>query len=117
MNLPLLIFTKYKNSFTVHVENLEQLDVSQIQQLQDFVSSRNGVFDFESYTFSIQKKLEYDEFRSLLKHSSIDATCKEKRVKSPQNIQLPEPYLLWLKGNYRGNQRDIVDAEIKNRGI
>lgn len=130
MNIPLLIFTKHKNSFSVHVDNLEQLDVTKIQKLQEFVSKRNGIFDFESYTFSIQKKLEFDDFVLLLKHSNIDATCKENRVKSAQNIEvefgkykgmlyseIPDNYLLWLKANYRGSQRAIIDAEIKSRSL
>lgn len=125
-----LTFTKYKSSFSVHVDNLEELHVEQIQQLQEFVSQRKGVFDFESYTFSIQKKLEFYEFVSLVKNCSIDATCKENIVKNPQNIQvefgkykgmlyseLPDVYLLWLKGNYRGSQRSIIDKEIKSRNI
>ena len=47
-------FTRFKNSFTVKVDNLEDLEVSQIKNIQEFVKQRSGVFDFETYSFSIQ---------------------------------------------------------------
>ena len=130
MNKPLFVFTQNKNSFSVYIENLEQLLVKQIKEIEDFVSLRNGIFDFNTYTFVIQKKLEFNEFISLLKYSGIDASFKEKilKVKNSEKIEfgkykgmffseLPDAYLLWLKKNYRGSQRDIIDNEVSNRNL
>ena len=127
---PKLIFTKYKKSFSVHIENLEKLSVEQIQTIEAFVSARNGVFDFESYTFVIQKKLEFNEFVSLMKHSSIDAIFQEKiilektdakiefgKYKGMKYNEVPDSYLLWLKANYRGKDRDIIDTELQTRSL
>ena len=125
-----LVFTRYKSSFSVHVENLEALAVAQIKELQEFVSSRNGVFDFDTYTFVIQKRLEFKEFVELLKHSKISSTCREYMLTQKQHIKvsfgkykgmlysdLPDAYLLWLKSSYRGKERDIIDAEISSRNL
>jgi len=125
-----LVFTKYKSSFSVLVENLESLEVSQIKQLQEFVSLRSGVFDFDTYTFVIQKRLEFYEFLELLKYSNISSTCREHILTQKQNVKvsfgkhkgmmysdLPDSYLLWLKSSYRGKERDIIDAEIKARKL
>lgn len=124
------VFTKYPSSFNVHVENLEELSVEQIQQIEEFVNNRKGVFDFDTYSFAIQKRLEYNEFISLLEHSSIAFACREKILKTEQKVKvafgkykgmfysdIPDAYLLWLKGNYRGKDRDIVDAEISFRNL
>jgi hypothetical protein len=124
------VFTRHAHSFSVNVTNLEELSVEQIQDIETFVDLRNGVFDFETYTFVIQKKIEYDEFVSLIKHSSIQATSEEKKVKIQQKVRvefgkykgmfysdIPDSYLLWLKSNYRGKDRDIVDAEINFRTL
>ena len=46
----LFIFTKYSKSFSVHIKNLEQLTVEQIQEIESFVKVRNGIFDFNTYT-------------------------------------------------------------------
>lgn len=125
-----LIFTKYHNSFSVHVENLEELSVEQIQLIQDFVEKRRGVFDFDTYTFVIQKRLEFNEFVFLLESSSISSTCREHVLETKQTVkvafgkykgmlysEIPDAYLLWLKGNYRGKERDIIDAEISFRKL
>ena len=125
-----LVFTQYKSSFSVHVENLEKLEVSQIQELQEFVSSRNGVFDFNTYTFVIQKKLEFKEFLELMKYSTISSTCREHILTQKQHVKvsfgkykgmlysdLPDSYLLWLKSSYHGKERDIIDAEINYRKL
>ena len=130
MNKAQLILTKQPNSFSVHVENLEQLTVPEIQVLETFVSVRNGLFDFNTYTFFIPKRLEFDEFEMLLEHINISATCKEKIIKVQQKAkvefgkykgmyysELPDAYLLWLKSNYKGKDRDIIDAELNFRTI
>lgn len=130
MAVPYFIFTKFSNSFMVHVKNLEQLSVDQIQNIEAFVRARKGVFDFSSYTFVIQKRLEFIEFVSLVEKSSINAVCEEKisnmaqkekvefgKYKGMYYLELPDSYLLWLRSNYGGKDRDIIDAEIKFREL
>ncbi len=125
-----LVFTHYANSYSVRIPNLEQLSVEQIQELQNFVSSRNGIFDFNTYSFVIQKRVEFSEFVSLLNHSNIDARCEENVIikqsyprigfgqyKGMQYNELPDSYMLWLKTNYRGFERDAIDVELKRRSI
>jgi len=127
---PKFIFTQFKNSFSVKVENLEELEVSKIKEIQDFVSKRNGIFDFDTYSFVIQKRLEFNEFITLLERSSIDALCKEEFLKIQHQVrvgfgkykgmlysELPDSYLLWLKANYMGKDREVIDSEIKNRSL
>ncbi len=125
-----LIFTHYHNSYSVKVLNLEQLSVEQIQQLQKFVTIRNGVFDFNSYSFVIQKRVEFYEFLALIKYSDIDAKCEENIIikesqprigfgqyKGMQYNELPDSYMLWLKINYRGHERSTIDKELKKRSL
>ena len=125
-----LIFTHYHNSYSVKVLNLEQLSVEQIQQLQKFVTIRNGVFDFNSYSFVIQKRVEFYEFLALIKYSDIDAKCEENIIikesqprigfgqyKGMQYNELPDSYMLWLKINYRGYERSTIDKELKKRSL
>jgi hypothetical protein len=130
MSKPHFLFTKYVNSISVHVKNLEELSVAQIQSIEAFVRERKGIFDFNTYTFTIQKRLEFNEFISLLQNSSLDATCEEKIINIRQRervefgkykgmfyCDLPDAYLLWLKSNYMGKDRDIVEAELKFRSM
>ena len=124
------IFTKHPNSFSVFVENLEQLSVAEIQNIETFVTTRQGFFDFESYTFSIPKRLNFDEFLTLLGHVEIDVKCEEKtlEIQSYKKIEfgqykgmfyseLPDSYLVWLKSSYRGIDRDSIDRELKRRNL
>ncbi|QFR43266.1 putative quorum-sensing-regulated virulence factor [Sulfurimonas xiamenensis] len=130
MIVPYFIFTKYPNSFSVYVKNLEDLSVEQIQKIEAFVKERKGIFDFSSYTFVIQKRLEFGEFVSLLQKISINAKCEEKFLKTQQTQRvefgkykgltysdLPDSYLLWLKSNYKGKNRDAIDAELHYREL
>ncbi len=125
-----LIFTHYHNSYSVKIPNLERLSVEQIKQLQHFVSSRNGIFDFDSYSFVIQKRVEYREFIALIKHSNINARCEENIIvkqfqprigfgqyKGMQYNELPDSYMLWLKANYRGYERDTMEKELQKRNL
>ena len=127
---PHLIFTKYKNSFSVHISNMEKLSVVQIQKIEYFVSARKGIFNFETYTFEIQKKIDFPEFISLLNHVGLDSHCEENVIisrfqprvgfgqyKGMQYNELPDSYMLWLKANYRGADRDIIDKELKKRNL
>jgi hypothetical protein len=125
------IFTKYQNSFSVKVQNLEQLSVEQIQEIENFVRQRKGIFDFETYTFVIQKKLEFEEFTTLLQFLKIEAKCRESdflsvasevkisfgKHKGMYYSELPDSYISWLKVNYRGDERRFLDAELKRRKL
>jgi len=130
MPKPIFTFIQYKNSFEVKIKNLENLEVSQIQEIQEFVSIRKGIFNFDTYSFAIQKKIEFFEFLNLLKNTNIDAVIDEeilvvkhqKRVdfgkyKGMLYSEIPDSYLLWLKSNYMGKDREIIDIEIKNRKL
>ena len=125
-----LVFTQYAKSFSVHIRNLEKLTVEQIQGIEDFVKLRNGIFDFNAYTFSIQKKIEFPEFVELIEHSNIQAKLSEHiiQVKSQPRVgfgqykgmqynELPDSYMLWLKSNYRGYDRDTIEKELKRRKL
>ena len=124
------IFTEYAKSFSVHIPNLEKLSVEQIQNIQNFVQVRKGIFDFNRYTFSIQKKIEFEEFCELIKHTEIEAKLSENIIyresqprvgfgqyKGMQYNELPDSYMLWLKTNYRGQDRDVIDKELKRRKL
>ncbi len=130
MNKAHLIFTKYTDSFSVQIKNLEELSVEQIQQLEHFVENRKGLFDFDTYSFIIKKKLEFYEFVSLMKHVGINNYCEEKvlmtetkaridfgKYKGMQYKELPDSYLIWLKSTYRGKDRSSIDNELKNRSL
>jgi hypothetical protein len=130
MATPLFIFTALKNSFKVHVENLESLNVNQIKDIQMFVDKRKGVFDFNTYTFVIQKRLEYKEFVKLIALTGLNVRCQDNPIisqvkprvsfgqyKGMQYSELPDSYLLWLKGNYSGYDRTIIEDELKARKL
>ena len=124
------IFTSLKNSFSVHVPNLEKLSVKQIKDIEDFVNARNGVFDFNSYSFVIQKRLSFNDFMHLIKSCGIKADFEEKvytdnntkkvefgKYKGMLYSEIPNNYLIWLKKNYIGKDIDIIDKELKKRDI
>ena len=125
-----LIFTQYRNSYSVKIPNLEKLSVEQIQQLQEFVTIRKGIFDFNSYSFVIQKRLEFHQFLSLINYTDIKADCEENLIvrenqprvgfgqyKGMQYNELPDSYMLWLKANYRGQDRETLEKELKKRKL
>lgn len=127
---PFFIFTQLNSCFKVKVANLENLSVEQIKSIQNFVEVRKGVFDFDTYSFVIQKKIEFSEFLSLLKHLGIDAECEEEfefsttdakiefgKYKGVSYTEVPDSYLLWLKSNYNGKDRETITNEIQRRGI
>jgi hypothetical protein len=127
---PHFLFTKQKNSFSVHVKNLESLSVKQIQEIEYFVDTRNGYFDFATYTFTIQKNLDYHDFVKLLHALHVDATTQELILSVPSSerinfgqykgmlySELPDSYLLWLKNNYIGKDREVICNEISKRTI
>ncbi|ABB44317.1 hypothetical protein Suden_1039 [Sulfurimonas denitrificans DSM 1251] len=124
------VFTKHQNSFSVHVKNLELLLVEQIKEIETFVELRRGFFDFNTYTFSIKKRVEFIEFKALVETIFTDSFCEEVVLKIPQKnrveygkykgmiyCDLPDVYLLWLKSNYHGKDREIIEAELKSRDL
>ncbi|MBA1432375.1 MAG: DUF3820 family protein [Epsilonproteobacteria bacterium] len=131
MPKPHFVFTQRKNSFSVHIPNLEALDVATIQAIEDFVAKRKGIFDFNSYIFSIPKRIEFHEFVSLLKHLGIEAECIQKELSAePQSntvsfgqykgmaySELPDAYLVWLKNNYRGKELKYIQQELQSRNL
>jgi len=125
-----LIFTHFHNSYSVSIPNLEKLSVEQIKELEYFVSSRNGIFDFETYSFVIQKRLELYEFSALINHLGIDARIQERIIiketeprigfgqyKGMQYSELPNSYMLWLKTNYKGFDKEKIDKELRKRNL
>jgi DNA polymerase III subunit epsilon len=130
MATPRFTFTAYTNSFKVIVENLEELSVEQIQEIEAFVLKRKGVFDFHNYSFSIQKRLGFSEFVQLLKELELNARCVENiqvpkirerisfgQYKGMLYSELPDSYLLWLKNNHNGKDRDKVLKESQKRKL
>ena len=131
MPKPHFIFTQRKNSFSVHIPNLEELSVTEIQVIETFVANRKGIFDFNSYTFAIPKKIELEEFVSLLRYCNIDAECSQKRLAATSHSKtvsfgqykgmlysdLPDAYLLWLKDNYRGKESKVIQDELRKRNL
>ena len=127
---PDFIFTKYAKSFSVYITNLEQLTVEQIQEIENFVKLRNGIFDFNTYRFTIQKKIEFSEFVELIECSNIQAKLSEHIIqvkfqprvsfgqyKGMQYNELPDSYMLWLKSNYRGYDKETIDKELQRRKL
>ncbi len=127
---PLFIFTAHKSSFKVVIKNLEALSVEQIQTIQKFVDKRNGLFDFQTYSFIIHKKLEFQEFVHLIELSFLNAICMDNPIvykvkprisfgqyKGMLYNELPDSYLLWLKSSYFGYERDTMEVELKVRGL
>ena len=124
------VFTSRRNSFEVHIPNLESLCVEQIQEIESFVKKRKGIFDFSTYKFSIQKHIEYGEFIKLIDSLSLDVNCSNNPVvvkskprigfgqyKGMQYSELPDSYLVWLQRNYSGQDKLIILQELKIRKL
>jgi len=130
MGIPKFVFTAYRHSFRVHVENLESLSVAKIQEIENFVSNRKGKFDFNSYSFVIQKHLEFQEFTKLVQESGLNAQCIDNPIvvapkarvgfgqyKGMTYEELPDTYLIWLKTNYNGPDRKKIESELSKRRL
>lgn len=130
MVIPNFIFLNHNNSFSVKISNLEVLSVEQIQEIQKFVSVRKGIFDFSSHSFVIQKRIGFEEFQNLLKYSDLKATTIQKfhyeeqkarvtfgKYKGLHYSELPDSYMLWLKTNYNGKEKDKIVEELNRRGL
>lgn len=127
---PRFLFTPYTNSFKVVIKNLESLSVAQIQEIEAFVLKRKGIFDFNSYSFTIQKRVSFDEFVSLLKELELAAhTTLELQPQQTQErisfgqykgmlySELPDSYLSWLKKNHSGYESEKIERELIKRGL
>jgi len=130
---PLLRFVSNYDHFTVKVENLAQLSVAQIQELEKFASDRRGRLDFTSATINIRKHIDFDDFNRILELSSIKADTIESVIRRQNDTvpaeavidfgkyrgmhysQIPLEYLLWLKKNYQGHERQTVEDELVRR--
>jgi len=123
-------FTQYSNSYKVEIPNLESLHVSQIQEIEHFVKERKGMFDFQTYSFVIQKRLEYENFVKLINSLGIKANITEhflelkkaKRIgfgkyKGVAYDELPDSYLIWLKNSYQGSERKYIEQELQKRKL
>jgi hypothetical protein len=109
---------------------MESLSVAQIQEIELFVQQRKGIFDFQNYIFTIQKRLEFYEFSALMKHLELNVVCVENFIehlaaarigfgqyKGMSYAELPDTYLIWLKNNYRGTEQENVLKEIEKRNL
>lgn len=130
MPKPHFIFTQYKNSLRVDIPNLEALDIATIQNIEQFVAIRKGYFDFTTYSFVLQKRLEYEAFQQVVKASGLDVEFEhnqiEQQIKPRVGFgqykglfysELPDSYLVWLKNNYSGKDKTIIEEEVKSRNL
>lgn len=140
MALPLLRFIAYRDYYTVRVENLTLLTVPQIRQLEAYASERRSVLDFNTATMRIWKRIDYAHFNKTLLTAGIAADTIESEIVRPDSVpapplpveesvigfgkhrglrysDLPESYLLWLKNNYSGSERGLIEAELSRRSL
>jgi hypothetical protein len=138
MALPLLRFVAYRDYYTVRIENLTELTVPQIRQLEAYAAERRSLLDFSTATMKIWKRVDYAHFNKTLKLAGIAADTIESEVVRPDSMpaapakdpvvgfgkhrgmrygDLPEGYLLWLKNNYSGPERGLIEAELTRRGL
>ena len=125
---------KYKNSvlklreYNTTSKTLEALRTD-IYTLGSIYKNKN-IQKYLTKINSIQKKIEFPEFVELIKHSNIQAKLSERiiQVKSQPRVgfgqykgmqynELPNSYMLWLKSNYRGYDRDTIEKELKRRKL
>lgn len=130
MPKPHFLFCAHRDSYSVKVQNLDSLSVAQIVEIEAFVKSRKGLFDFNTYSFAIQKRVSFEEFSHLLSSLDYDVFLQELKEES-QSLprvafgqykgmlfsELPQSYLLWLQGNYFGAQKEFITEELKKRGV
>lgn len=132
---PLLRFVAHYDYFTLRVENLTALTVPQIQALEKFASDRRGRLDFTTSTIKVRKRIDFNDLNRILALSGINADTIEseiKRKKEESSVDavigfgkyrgsnykdIPTPYLLWLKKNYQGHERQALELELRNRSL
>ncbi|MEA3374033.1 MAG: hypothetical protein U9Q62_10160 [Campylobacterota bacterium] len=135
MALPLLRFVAHYDCCDIIVENLPSLTVPQIQQLEKFASDRRGQLDFSNSKIRIHKRIDFEYFNRILELSGIQADTIESEVVKATPVkavnaligfgkhrgtsysELPVEYLLWLKQNYQGHERQYIEQECINRSI
>jgi len=130
---PLLRFVAHYDNFTLKVENITALSVSQIQELEQFAAARRGRLDFSTSTIRIWKRLSFGELNRILALSGIQADTIESEIKRKKETSvdavigfgkyrgthyrdIPTHYLLWLKKNYQGHERQALEDELRSRG-
>ncbi len=135
MVTPKLVYEQRRDYLLLRVTNLTQLSVAQIQELEQFAAARRGWFDFNTSQIHIEKRLELEQLSKLLDSVGITASVEEKEeaVEAPKcNVnakigfgkyrghaysEIPDAYMMWLKGNYYGPERQEVDNELARRGL
>ena len=135
MALPLLRFVAYYDHYNIIVENLTELTVSQIQQLEKFAKDRRGGLDFVTAKIRIGQRISFEYFNHILELGGIKADTIESEVvlekpkaavdavvgfgkyKGMHYSEIPNEYLLWLKQNYRGYERQNIEQELLNRSL
>lgn len=134
MTPPRLRFVSYSEYYMIIVENLPELSVNQIRQLEAFAEQRRARLDFTNATIRIGKRITFDHFNRTLELCGINADTIESeplnqietlpetpigfgQYKGMSYSELPEDYLLWLKFNYRGRERELVDQELQRRSL
>lgn len=138
MAIPLLRFVAYRDYYTVTIENLTALTVPQIKMLESYAAERRSVLDFATATMRIWKRIDYAHFNKTLEYAGIVADTIESEIARPDAApaapaadpvigfgkhrgmryrDIPESYLLWLKNNYSGPERGVIEAELSRRGL
>ena len=134
MPLPRLRFVAFSEYYTITVENLTALSVEQIKELESFAAQRRGRLDFATSTIRIGKRIPFEHFNKTLELCGIKADTIEAepvnqitpasntpigfgQYKGMSYSELPEEYLLWLKFNYRGREREFLEQELRNRSL
>jgi hypothetical protein len=138
MAVPLLRFVAYRDYYTVTVENLTELTVPQIRRLEAYAAQRRSLLDFSTARMRIWKRIDFAHFNKTLELAGIAADTIESEIVRPAGkpaapvqdpvigfgkhrgmrySDIPESYLLWLKNNYSGTERGLIEAELSRRGL
>ena len=136
---PYLVYRQFSHFFVLDIDNLSELSVTQIQELEAFARVRNGLFDFKKAQIKITKRIEMHHLVQLFATTSLQPYIKEyegsehlakgedkEAVAIPIGFgkhrgtlysDLPAEYLLWLKRNYKGREREFILGELMRRGL
>lgn len=135
MNIPHCLYEQYRDRLLLKVINLTSLSVPQIQALERFASERRGWFDFNTHTIHLEKRLDIEHLEKLFASSGIMVTLEEKerqevppkcdmqakigfgKYKGHAYAEIPDDYLKWLKSNYYGPEREVLENEIRRRAL
>jgi len=120
------------------IKNFEDLDENGIQELIEFAERRGGFFREDLKRFSIRKRAPIEYLEDIFKRSGIDACITEPqydvfrpaRNMPPKELEttinfgkykgekwgdLPDDYLMWIKGAMQGQNSDIAKSIISYR--